>query len=219
MLDNGHVYLAATRLTLFRSPSDWAMTIEVFGFSPRTGIPDTHIYTFAQELHNRERPGGYVNQQVYELHNPNNESRFIQPIEDGEWLDGELVSKAASDVVVRSERVGLPTVEECKRRGIELKNENEIRAFELCRYLAEIRRSQLLATAHELRVNLGPNLQQILQLNEWNHPDVVDDTCRPSGSETFQQLADVLVTGDVGRYQPTLPPNTHWRNWPAGGTL
>jgi hypothetical protein len=33
MLDNGYVYLAATRLSLFRSPRDWAMVIEVFGFS------------------------------------------------------------------------------------------------------------------------------------------------------------------------------------------
>jgi len=53
MLDNGYVYLAATRLALFRSPDDWAMTIEVFGFSPRAGLPDTHIHTFASSLHNR----------------------------------------------------------------------------------------------------------------------------------------------------------------------
>src|ERR1041385_6029534 len=102
MLDNGYVYLAATRLTLFRSPADWAMTIEVFGFSPRSGIPDTHIYTFARELHNRKCPEDYVSQQAYELslaNNPNNESRFVHPIEDGDWLDGELVSKTAAEVV------------------------------------------------------------------------------------------------------------------------
>src|SRR5690349_24690426 len=43
MLDNGYVYLAATRLSLFRAAPDWAMVIEVFGFSPRSGLPDTHI--------------------------------------------------------------------------------------------------------------------------------------------------------------------------------
>lgn len=46
MLDNGYIYLAATRLSLFRSSRDWAITIEVFGYSPRAGIPDTSIYTF-----------------------------------------------------------------------------------------------------------------------------------------------------------------------------
>ncbi len=33
-LDNGYVYLAGTRLSLHRSPEDWALVIEVFGFSP-----------------------------------------------------------------------------------------------------------------------------------------------------------------------------------------
>jgi hypothetical protein len=41
----------------------------------------------------------------------------------------------------------------------------------------------------------------------------------PRDSECFQQLARVLATGDVGRYLPTVKPNTHWRNWPEGGRL
>lgn len=48
---------------------------------------------------------------------------------------------------------------------------------------------------------------------------VVDDDRRPSGSETFQQLAQVLVTGDIEKYVPGRPSNTHWSNWPDGGTL
>lgn len=66
---------------------------------------------------------------------------------------------------------------------------------------------------------IKPSMDLILQLNEWNHPDVVDDSERPSGSETFQQLARVLVTGDKSKYAPTNPSNTHWSNWPDGGTL
>jgi hypothetical protein len=31
-------------------------------------------------------------------------------------------------------------------------------------------------------------------------------------------LAKVLVTGDAAHYKPTKPPNTHWSNWPGGGT-
>ncbi|MGI8904947.1 MAG: DUF7003 family protein [Candidatus Sumerlaeaceae bacterium] len=38
MLDNGYVYLAATGLSLYRSTMNWAMVIEVFGFSP-SGMP------------------------------------------------------------------------------------------------------------------------------------------------------------------------------------
>ena len=222
MLDNGYVYPAATRLTVFRSPDDWAMTIEVFGFSPRTGLPDTHIYTFAGELQNRQTAENFVNRAAYELYlanNPHNESRFIYPIAEGDWLDEENVSKNATEVTVRGEPLPLPSMAEFKRLGIELKDEEEIRVFELCRYLADIRRSEVLATAEELRVNVCPRLEQILQLDEWNHPDVVDDSCRPSGSEAFQQLSQVIVAGNARLYRPSLPPNTHWRNWPEGGTL
>lgn len=42
---------------------------------------------------------------------------------------------------------------------------------------------------------------------------------RPSGSLTFQRLATVLETGDISAYRPMAQANTHWRNWPDGGTL
>jgi hypothetical protein len=133
MLDNGYVNLAATRLSLFRSEADWAMTIEIFGFSPRAGIP-------------------------------------------------------------------LPSPGEYEAHGISFMSDGEIWIFELCRLLAAIKRSDVLATAQELRVNVPTESKMILQLDEWNHPDVVDDACRPSGSEAFRQLAGVLVTGKIDLY-------------------
>jgi len=48
MRDNGYVYLAATRMSLFVSPADWALVIEVFGFSPRSGLPDVGVWTFVR---------------------------------------------------------------------------------------------------------------------------------------------------------------------------
>jgi hypothetical protein len=48
MLDNGYVYLAATRLSVYRSTTDWAMAFEVFGFSPRAGLPDTHTFRLSR---------------------------------------------------------------------------------------------------------------------------------------------------------------------------
>jgi hypothetical protein len=222
MLDNGYVYLAASRLSLFRSAEDWAMTIEIFGVSPRAGVPDTHIYTFGSSLDHRNAPENFVNRDAYENYlrnNPNNESRFVFPVDEGDWIDGETVSKKASIIAVRRQTLPLPSRDEYQVHGIDLESDTEIHVFELCRYLAAIERRELLATPEELRTNVPAESNMILQLDEWNHPDVADDSNRPSGSETFQQLADVLVTGNINRYQPTLAPNTHWRNWPDGGTL
>lgn len=224
MLDNGYVYLAATRLSLYRSPADWALVIEVFGFSPRTGLPDTSIQTFASRLHDRNRAEDYVNRQAYEnylANHPHNEFRSISPIDEGSWQDAdnsELVAAEAREVMVRNQATPLPSEDEYARHEIELVDAPQVRVFELCRYLAATARDEVLATPAERRISILPEMEQILQLEEWHHPDLVEDE-RPSSNETFQQLARVLATGDVSLYQPTQPPNTHWRNWPEGGSL
>jgi hypothetical protein len=225
MLDNGYVYPAATRLSLFRSPEDWALVIEVFGFSPRAGLPDTHIYTFASRLHNRDTRDKYVSGRAHEaylVNNPNNDSRFVFPMAEGSWQhadEPELVAEDAREVVVRGTPRPVPAAHEYRRYGIELAEAPRVQVFELCRFLVEVIRDDLLATPAERRISVLPGMTQLLQLDEWHHPNVVDPDDRPSRSATFQQLAQVLGTGDVTRYRPSLPPNTHWRNWPEAGTL
>jgi hypothetical protein len=224
MLDNGYVYLAATRLSLFRSTADWAMVIEVFGFSPRGGIPDVHVQTFASKLWQRDQPEKYVTRDAYESYlaaNPHNESRFFSPIAPGAWQDDEvleLVARDPSPALVRGEPFAVPPRESWSQHGIELEDQERIHVFEFCRYLAAVARDRVLATDVEQRVSVPPEMVKILQLEDWNHPDLVNDVL-PGHSECFQQLARVLETGDVGLYRPTAKPNTHWRNWPDGGRL
>ena len=66
----------------------------------------------------------------------------------------------------------------------------------------------------ELAASMQQQRERQLQQNqeEWEHN-------RPSSYETWQQLAQVLATGDTRHYQPILPPNSHWRNWPDSGSL
>jgi hypothetical protein len=95
MLDNGYVYLAATRLSLFRSEVDWGLAIEVFGFSPRAYLPDTTIYTFASCLHDRDTPEKYTTREAYQhylANNRNNEFRPVYPLEEGPWIQTTLFS-------------------------------------------------------------------------------------------------------------------------------
>ncbi|MBI4851446.1 MAG: hypothetical protein HY819_06610 [Acidobacteria bacterium] len=225
MLDNGYVYLAATRLSLYRSAKDWAIVIEAFGYSPRAGLPDTTIYTFSSQLYNRNKLEGYVNAQAHRLYlenNPYNEFRSIYPIEEGKWQDEEnceLIAKNAIEIIVRDNSIPLPPINNYLRYGIELEEFPSVQVFELCRFLAEVAREQILATPQERHMSVRPEMVQLLQLEEWHHPNVVDDNERPSKSETFQQLAKVLVTSDVKFYCPSQAPNTHWKNWPEGGRL
>lgn len=155
VLDNGYVHLAATRLSLFRADADWAFVVEVFGFSPRAGFPDTSIYTFANHLHRRNAPDQYVSRSAYEQYltnNPNSEFRTVYPLDEGDWLDPgdpEYVSAGAVDVGVRGVAVPLPALDEYARYGVNLEEPPRVHTFELCRLLAATMRDKVLATDEE----------------------------------------------------------------------
>jgi hypothetical protein len=225
ILDNGYVYLAAARLSTYRSEANWALVIETFGYSPREGFPAVAIQTFASCLRDRDPPARYVTHDAYDAYlarNPHNEFRSAHPFDEIDWLDSddaELVAEGIAEVRLRGNSVTIPSPSTYGALGIELARPPRIHVFELCRALAELRRDQILATPHERRASVSPDLQEFLVLDDWHHPDVVRDTERPSNSEAFAQLALALATGDPRHYRPTLPPNTHWGFWPDGGTL
>jgi hypothetical protein len=206
MLDNGYIYLAAIRLSLHRSNTDWALVFERFGYSPRAGIPSLDVHTFASRR--RDGDGHFSFASVY-------------PVDPGDWIDHddrETVASAARTVTLRGRSWPLPARDAYATHGIELPADGPIRVFELSRYLAAVARDDVLATVAERRADVPGELTELMVLDDWHHPDV---RCgqRPSASTTFQQLAAVLHSGELGLYRPTASPNTHWRHWPEGGTL
>ena len=87
-----------------------------------------------------------------------------------------------------------------------------------------------LLQAYELNKQLGgavstmtlENFTELIRQNEYRQQQFADiewTNSRPSSYETWQQIAKVLATGNPHHYQPTLPPNTHWSNWPESGEL
>jgi len=224
MLDNGYVYLAASRLSLFKSREDWALVIEIFGYSPRSGIPDTHVYTIGSRLRRTRTQADFVSRTAYEAYianNPNNESAFIYPIEEGDWqspLNDELLAHGQHYVSVRGQAVATPPVPEYAKHQIPLTAGQGVHVFEFCRYLAASMRESVLATADEQRICVPSDLVRLIQLDEWRHPDLLNDE-RPSDLATFQMLAEILAGGDPARYGTPETPNTHWSNWPGGGSL
>ena len=224
MLDNGYVYLAATRLSLYRSPEDWAMVIEVFGFSPRAGEPDTQIYTFGSRLQRQKTVEDYGSPAAFAAwlkNNPHNESSFISPIEAGDWQDpedGELLATGRHTLQVRGKTLHTPAAADYAAHAIALEDSSRVHIFELCRLLAALERDAVLATPAERRVSVPAELVQIMQLEEWSHPDLVNDEL-PSANATLKSLAEVLASGQLAAYKTPEASNTDWRHWPDGGSL
>ena len=222
VLDNGYVYLAGTRLSVYRSQVNWAIVIEVFGFSPRSGEPDTHIYTFSSNLQNRQSASNYVSKEAFDRYidnNPHNESKFIFPIENNDWQDAddsEYLNQNGS-CRLRGLDIALPDLAGYAESCVDLEEERCL-TFEFCRYLAYKHRDMVFCTEEERRVSIAPEMELILQLDEWHHPDISGDEV-PSSSETFERIAEVITTGISDAYKVTKLPNTHWKNWPEAGTL
>jgi len=223
MLDNGYVYLAASRLTGYYGNGDWALVIEVFGFSPRAGAPDLAIHTFGNNLRNRKSRDDYVSVKAYENYLKNNrynEYKTFFPIGgDDVWVnpeDNEIVMPQGT-FELRDQISDLPDIAAYPQHGIELEGATP-RIYELCRYLSSLEREKVLATDLEKRYNVPDHLTEIINLDGWQHPDLADGE-KPSEVEGFRQLSKVLETGNVSYYQPTIAGNTHWKNWPESGLL
>ena len=225
MLDNGYVYLATTRLNLYASATDWALVFELFGFSPRAGIPDLLVTAFTSRPVRTKSAADWVSEEAYRNHlqlYANVEQTWFYPIEDEEWIDPddcERLANEAVSLILRGSRTPVPSPADCAAAGVRLQEPPTPLVFEVTRALAFHHRDAVLATESERRANLLPELQSILTLEDWHHPDVVDPDALPSRTETFQQLAQVLSAADPALYDTSEQPNTHWSNWPEGGTL
>jgi len=212
MLDNGYVYLADVRIDAYRDEDRWAMVIEVIGFNVRAGAHDginNCLHLFGNCL---KRSPGTANED------------FLHLTEDG--ADGPVFVEDSLDIVrpdariiqVRGRAVEFTfDTPEFAKYGIDL-GSSEVHTHELLRLLIGQHRAPFLATEAELRDRVPPDLPMVLRLDEWYHPDLAGGEV-PSSSETFQMIAEVLVTGESSRYRPKKLPNTHWKHWPEGGTL
>ncbi|MEP5760780.1 MAG: hypothetical protein ABJ327_16015 [Litoreibacter sp.] len=170
MLDNGYIYLATSRLSLYGSAVGWAVVIETFGFSPRAGHPDLSVTTVSNKLHNRNQSSDYVSPEAYQAYlsnNPNTEVRSFWPISDTIWIDEEepehVIPNGYFDL--RGQRIAIPERTNLETTGIELEGER-LAVFELCRFLAAKHRADVLGTEKEQRVSVDPEMHKILELDD-----------------------------------------------------
>lgn len=212
-LDSAREFLAGVRLTCYCSPSDWALTIEQLVFVPITNDPyriRVSVFTFGSRIIGR--PGCQNGDAAFPVSALDGEPIFVAPVGDG-------VRPTVTALKIRDTKVRIDVQRDTfTARGIDLVFPPAVNGADLLRLLVLDYREQLLATDEERRRRIKLPLKQILQLDEWHHPDLLRGGW-PSKTKCFQMLASVLVHCDPSLYQPTEPPNTHWRNWPMSGML
>jgi len=214
MLDNGYIYPADVRLNVYRDSNDWLMIIEALGASsPRTSGCDSFqncLHVFGSAL---DREPGTANEDfLYPISSLEGEPLFE---DEDEWN----LRPGARALCIKGNSVAFDSSpESLATKGIELIDPPAVDPPAVLRSLLPENRDLLFAGEDELAARNPKQLPLWFRLDEWNHPDLAGDVM-PSDSETFRMLADAIVAGDPSLYAPTLPPNTHWKNWPDGGTL
>jgi hypothetical protein len=214
MFDNGYLYHGDARINIYRSQSDWLLILEVLSANnPRTSGFDSFsncLHLFGSALH---RAPGTDNQDfLYAIDNCPDSPLFA---DEYEWL-----ARAEADaVLIRGQRVALDfSPAHLQFKAITLLEPPQKDPPAILRSLLPEYRHLLLATDAELAARNPHALPLWWRLDEWHHPDLANGE-RPSQSETFQMIADAIAAGDKSKYRPTMPSNTHWKNWPEGGTL
>ncbi len=212
MLDNGYIYPADVRLHAYADQTRWAIIIEDLGYHVRAGDHDGVTNCLSYYGNCLRRKPGSANQD------------FLMVTADGpgdvtfeEEVNWYLRSPKGQ-IYIRDQLVEFDcTRDALEERGLALMD-TQASGTELLRSLLPKYRDLFLASEEELRRQIPHDLVCIMTLNEWNHPDLAGDEL-PSANETFQLIASVLCTGNASAYSPTFPPNTHWSNWPEGGTM
>lgn len=214
MLDNGYVYPADVRLSIYRDPGNWLMVIELLGaYTPRASAYKTFqnsLYLFGSDLHHP--PGFEAEDLFFPIEACAGEPLFPDP---HAWYandDARCVTVRGKTIQLNLSPVALSA------KGIELLDPPRIDPAAILRSLLPEYRELLLASEAELAQRNKHNLPLWIRLEEWHHPDLAGGE-KPSDSETFKMLAAAISSGDRTKYSPAKAPNTDWRNWPVGGAM
>jgi hypothetical protein len=211
MLDNGYYYHGDQKLTIFRDTKRWAMLLEVLAYNNHDFGVDgitTVTYIIGNCLI------GFDNN-FHFFANDNGAETFI--FEDDDPCP-YLNSKAKS---IKVRDIEIPIIDErehYKSKNIELELDDKITPWEFMRGLIPEYSNLFWLTKEEISTKIPSDLPVLMTLANWHHPDLVSDE-KPSETETFQQLADVILTGDKSLYNTSETNNTHWSNWLEGGKL
>jgi hypothetical protein len=213
MLDNGYYYHGDQKMTIFRDESRWAIILEIIAYNNHSDGIDG-ITTIASVFGNC-LTGWNENDDFNYFASDHEEKAFL--FDEANYVP--YLNPDAKTIRIRSTEI--PVIFESDHytsKMISPQFENKITPWEFMRGLIPEYSPLFWLTPKEISKKIPADLPIFMILHNWHHPDLAAGE-KPSETQTFQQLAEVITTGDKKLFQPDETNNTHWLNWPAGGTL
>lgn len=212
MLDNGYYYHGDQKLTIFRDQNRWAILLEVLNFNNHENNING-ITTIASVFGNCLTSFNDNDNFKYFASNNGIETFLYDEVNHIPYLNNKAISIKVRDTILPIQF----SKEHYQKKGIEFEFEDKITPWEFLRGLIPEHSDLFWHTRQEISSKIPIDLPEFMTLTNWHHPDLVMSE-KPSETETFQQLADVIITGNKDLYKKTELINTHWSNWPEGGS-
>jgi hypothetical protein len=210
---------AGSKINLFSDGVRWAIVLEV--------LQSEYLSTYSF--------GNCLSLQRAEDYNesfPSN-SVFFPLLKEAElsklFNEDGFILKSADSITLRGEVFQIPQdLRVFKKEGIPIPKTLNPRKLltlsALVRYFAKEYPTKFRASEQELRYFLPADLPKIFVIDKWHHKDfAMFPTAdihtfqpygdKPSSYETWQLIADILVSRDVTRWKPTLKANSDWKYW------
>ena len=213
MLDNGYYYHGDQKMTIFRDDKRWAILLEVLAFNNHeSGLEG--ITTIANVFGNC-LIGWNDNDNFNYFASDNGVETFLA----NDIIYSPYLNPEAKSILVRGQEIPITfDRHHYKLKGIDFEHEDKIRPWEFLRGLIPKYSNLFWVTKEEISTKIPRDLPIFMTLDNWHHADLVVGE-KPSETETFQQLAETIITGNKKLYNTTEINNTHWTNWLEGGTL
>ncbi|WP_414622160.1 DUF7003 family protein [Calothrix sp. CCY 0018] len=195
--DNMNDDMVTARLTGFRNDEDWALTIEqlVSWYSLNGVEPVLVISAFGSSI--------LINEPFV--------TYFPVKYPSGELEEDDQDIPESISVMIREEQFTINSSEIERNPHL-----SDYIDFDLMVHLVDRYREKILATQTEFREIVPAELTQIIQLDNWHHPDVYNPNSEfstPSRTKSMQMIAEVLGSGKPELYQPCEDDNVDWRKW------
>jgi len=206
-LDNACVQYAASRMTAFRSPTDWLIILEVLGFSTQEVAIVDDVYAY----------GSCVDKQGFAGEELPISSPPEQPMFDANTNES-LLDWSRLYVTIKGRPILLsPSLEEYAKAGVIINRDpgpRSLTEIELLRFLIHCVGEKSLFLCDDELIKRFPRcagLTKFLQTTRWQHPDVADGEM-PSKNISIRTMVEALAEQNPSLFDPGIP-NTCWKHW------
>lgn len=222
-LEDGYMYVAGSKIHLYALDRLWSVVFEINGYHTRQGESIASLFYFGNCLNLEvfEAAGRKYISNLYQhtLISGDEFERIELQVDDDEEAF-ERIDPKTEVIQVNGQKVPFePNRAKYVELGIQPDAHNPsgwIEFGEFMRYLHETDPAVLAVSDSIIERPFATPLSKLMTIDKFHFHSVLDKTNCPSELETFQQIANVLESGDKGAWSPTLKANNDWRNWESG---